>query len=88
MKEKKNIYRLGILSIILAILVVNLFFYSFAFDAIVVTLGLFAILLKKEKEFILDWTPPLFLFYVYELLRSRANNLAEYFSQLQDLRLA
>lgn len=81
MKEKKNIYRIGILSIILAILIVNLFFYSFAFDAIVVTLGLFAILLKKEKEFILDWTPPLFLFYVYELLRSRANNLAEYFSR-------
>lgn len=81
MKNTKSLYRLGIFSIISGILIINLFFYSFAFDAIVVTLGLFAIILKKEKEFLLDWTPPLFLFYIYELLRSSANHLAQYFSR-------
>ncbi len=70
-----------ILTIIIAIFVINIFFYSFAFDAIVVILGLFAIILKRQKEFIKDWTLPMVLFYVYELLRSRAYNLAGFFNR-------
>lgn len=67
--------------IIITVFIINVFFYSFAFDAIVVFLGLFAIILKRQKEFIKDWTLPLFLFYIYELLRSRASRLAEYFGR-------
>lgn len=81
MREKYHLYTVSILLIIFSILFVNLFFYSFAFDAIVLTLALFAIVLRREKEFLKDWTPALALFYVYELLRSRADELAIYFNR-------
>lgn len=71
-------YRVMIL-ILLAIFVIvsNFYIYRFAFDAIVVFLVILAIIFRKEKEFLREWSIPILLFYLYEYIRGKGYVIAE-----------
>ena len=78
---KKN--RVVITLVVFSILLVlsNIFFVRFAFDAIVIALVVIAIILKKQKEFFKDWTIPILLFYLYEFLRGKGYVIAQYLNR-------
>ncbi|MHC1716617.1 MAG: phosphatase PAP2 family protein [Candidatus Dojkabacteria bacterium] len=74
----KNKYR-AIFLILFAFLLlyINFYIYGLGFNAIAVFLIILAIVLRKEKEFIKDWSIPIFLLYLYEFLRGKAYVISE-----------
>ena len=78
---KKNYISIVLVIAIFLLIISNLFFVRFAFDFIVITLILLAILLKRQKEFFKDWTVPILLFYLYEFLRGRGYVIAEFLNR-------
>ncbi len=78
---KKNYISIVLVITIVLLIISNLFFVRFAFDFIVITLILLAILLKRQKEFFKDWTVPIMLFYLYEFLRGRGYIIAEFLNR-------
>jgi hypothetical protein len=68
-----------VVTVLLVALIFTLQVYKFRFgtDLIFVTLLIAATLHSKPFKFLVDWIPPIILFYVYEYVRGRANLVAD-----------
>lgn len=78
---KQNLRTILLVLLCVAILFVNFFVYRFAMDMIIVVLIVLAIIFKKEKEFFKEWSIPIALFYLYEFLRGRAYDIAQWLNR-------
>jgi hypothetical protein len=84
MKDKKKRVSTRVIVlvfIVIAIILVNIFVYRFAMDVIVIFLLLLAFIFKEQKSFIKEWSIPIILFYLYELLRGKAYVIAQWFNR-------
>lgn len=70
-------YKIVAVSIIIFLLVLQIFKIRFGMDIIILTLCVFALLKREGKQFIKDWLPPMILFYVYEALRAYAYDVSK-----------
>jgi hypothetical protein len=73
LKEKKTI---GVIIYALVLILINIWIYRFSTDLIVISLIIAAFILGRSKQFVKDWTIPIFLFFVYEQTRAQASNFS------------
>ena len=78
---KNNLRTICLILLCVAIILVNFFVYRFAMDMIIVVLIVLAIIFKKQKEFFKEWSIPIALFYLYEFLRGRAYDIAQWLNR-------
>ncbi|MCA9382587.1 phosphatase PAP2 family protein, partial [Candidatus Dojkabacteria bacterium] len=67
-----------VIFIVLLLIIPKLSGFYFGMDLILVVLLVAALLLKDGKKFLLEWSIPVILFYLYEILRGYSDNIAEY----------
>lgn len=65
-----------IIFIILILIVPKLSGFYFGMDIILVVLLVAALLLKDGKKFLIEWSIPIMLFYLYEILRGYSDDIA------------
>jgi len=70
-------YKLLIITATTVIIILHIFKIQFGMDFIVITLCIYAIIKREAMTFIKDWAIPIFLFYLYEALRSRAYDVSQ-----------
>jgi len=78
---KQNLRTILLVFLCVVILYINFFVYRFAMDMIIVVLIVLSIIFKKEKEFFKEWSIPIALFYLYEFLRGRAYDIAQWLNR-------
>lgn len=70
-------YKLIAFGVIIIIILLQIFKIRFGMDFIIITLCIFAIVQREGKQFIIDWGPPIVLFYLYEGLRAYAFDVSK-----------
>jgi len=69
----KSIYtRVVLIFVILIVAVLNVYKIRFGMDFIVLSLAMYALVIKESKQFVKDWWLPISLFYLYEAVRAKA----------------
>lgn len=80
-KVKANWKRILIFVAVPTLLVLNVYKLNFGFDVIVLTLFFASIFHTNPLNFLRDWMPPIFAFYLYEYLRGYAEDYAFKFNR-------
>lgn len=74
---KKNRLNISIIFVILFVLFLHFFVIKLALNFVVIALLVLMMILKKQKEFVKDWSIPLILLYIYEFLRGCGDLIAQ-----------
>lgn len=78
---KNNSRTIFLILLCLVVIWTNFFVYHFAMDMIILVLIILTIIFKKQKEFFKEWSIPIVLFYLYEYLRGRAYDIAQWLNR-------